>query len=43
MRVSWDDITKDYLPWLVLKTGKPYRLLTEAEWNRGTRRQHHPL
>ena len=37
MRVSWDDITKDYLPWLVLKTGKPYRLLTEAEWEYAAR------
>jgi formylglycine-generating enzyme required for sulfatase activity len=37
MRVSWDDITKDYLPWLVRKTGKSYRLLTEAEWEYAAR------
>jgi formylglycine-generating enzyme required for sulfatase activity len=30
--VSWDDIIKEYLPWLSRKTGKRYRLLTEAEW-----------
>jgi formylglycine-generating enzyme required for sulfatase activity len=32
MRVSWYDITGEYLPWLRKKTGKDYRLLTEAEW-----------
>jgi formylglycine-generating enzyme required for sulfatase activity len=32
INVSWDDITKDYLPWLSLKTGRSYRLLTETEW-----------
>ena len=32
INVSWDDITKEYLPWLSHKTGKVYRLLTEAEW-----------
>jgi formylglycine-generating enzyme required for sulfatase activity len=30
--VSWNDITRQYLPWLNRKTGKSYRLLTEAEW-----------
>jgi formylglycine-generating enzyme required for sulfatase activity len=34
--VSWDDITKDYLPWLNRRLGlsgaNAYRLLTEAEW-----------
>jgi formylglycine-generating enzyme required for sulfatase activity len=30
--VSWDQITQEYLPWLSGKTGKAYRLLTEAEW-----------
>lgn len=30
--VSWDDVTKEYLPWLTRVTGKAYRLLTEAEW-----------
>lgn len=32
MNVSWDDITKDFLPWLRKKTGKDYDLLSEAEW-----------
>jgi len=32
INVSWDDVTKEYLPWLSRKTGKTYRLLTEAEW-----------
>lgn len=31
MNVSWDDIQK-YLTWLNIKTGEPYRLLSEAEW-----------
>ncbi len=30
-RLSWND-TKDYVAWLVRKTGKAYRLLSEAEW-----------
>jgi len=29
--VSWDD-AKAYADWLAKKTGKPYRLLSEAEW-----------
>ncbi|MGE4220861.1 MAG: formylglycine-generating enzyme family protein [Alphaproteobacteria bacterium] len=29
--VNWDD-AQAYLRWLSQKTGKPYRLLTEAEW-----------
>lgn len=29
--VSWDD-AKQYVAWLSRKTGKNYRLLTEAEW-----------
>ena len=32
INVSWDDVTNEFLPWLKKKTGKPYRLLTEAEW-----------
>jgi formylglycine-generating enzyme required for sulfatase activity len=31
-KVSWDDVKTAYLPWLSRKTGKRYRLLTEAEW-----------
>ena len=31
INVSWDD-TKAYVEWLAKKTGKPYRLLSEAEW-----------
>lgn len=29
--VSWDD-AQSYVAWLSKKTGKPYRLLSEAEW-----------
>ena len=31
VNVSWDD-AKAYVAWLVKKTGKPYRLLSEAEY-----------
>ena len=31
INVSWDDI-QPYLRWLSKVTGKPYRLLSEAEW-----------
>jgi formylglycine-generating enzyme required for sulfatase activity len=34
--VSWDD-AKAYVAWLAAKTGQPYRLLTEAEWEYATR------
>jgi formylglycine-generating enzyme required for sulfatase activity len=37
INVSWDDITRDYVPWLSRKTGKTYRLLTEAEWEYAAR------
>lgn len=31
IHVSWRDVTNDYLPWLNKKTGRSYRLLSEAE------------
>ena len=37
INISWTDITEDYLPWLSKKTGKPYRLLSEAEWEYAAR------
>jgi formylglycine-generating enzyme required for sulfatase activity len=37
INVSWDDITKEYLPWLSRKAGKTYRLLTESEWEYAAR------
>jgi formylglycine-generating enzyme required for sulfatase activity len=35
--VSSDHVTTQYLPWLAKKTGKPYRLLSEAEWEYAAR------
>ena len=37
INVSWDDITREYLPWLSRKTGQSYRLLSEAEWEYAAR------
>jgi formylglycine-generating enzyme required for sulfatase activity len=35
--VSFEDIARDYLPWLQRKTGRAYGLLTEAEWEYAAR------
>jgi formylglycine-generating enzyme required for sulfatase activity len=36
INISWND-TKEYLTWLSNKTGKSYRLLSEAEWEYAAR------
>jgi formylglycine-generating enzyme required for sulfatase activity len=36
INVNWDDANA-YVSWLAKKTGKPYRLLSEAEYEYGTR------
>jgi len=36
INISWED-AKSYVTWLGRKTGKPYRLLSEAEWEYAAR------
>ena len=36
MNVSWDD-ARQYVAWVSRRTGKTYRLLTEAEWEYAAR------
>jgi formylglycine-generating enzyme required for sulfatase activity len=36
INVSWSD-AREYVAWLARKSGKPYRLLTEAEWEYAAR------
>jgi formylglycine-generating enzyme required for sulfatase activity len=36
VNVSWND-TQEYITWLSQKAGKPYRLLSEAEWEYAAR------
>lgn len=37
INVSFEDIESQYLPWLSRKSGRVYRLLTEAEWEYAAR------
>ncbi len=36
-KISWDDVERQYIPWLSRKTGHAYRLPTEAEWEYAAR------
>ena len=36
INISWED-AKAYVSWLSRKTGKPYRLLSESEWEYAAR------
>ena len=37
INVSWDDVSRQYLPWLSKRTGQTYRLLSETEWEYAAR------
>ena len=37
IKVSWNDVVTEYLPWLSRRTGRSYRLLSEAEWEYAAR------